>query len=91
MTLATVTRLPGYDESMKTKIAVSVPEELVEDAKRAVAAGSVRSVSAYVAAAMRAYRQKEALGDLLDDLAAEHGPLTDDDRRWARQQFGLSS
>ncbi len=69
-----------YDFSM-TKIAISLPNDLVVAARAAVDAGRAASVSAYVAAALVRQGQEERLSDLLADLDAEFGPLSDDD--WA--------
>jgi Arc/MetJ-type ribon-helix-helix transcriptional regulator len=68
------------------KIAVSVPEELVEDARRAVAAGATTSVSAYVTEAMRSFRHSQTLGELLAELDATD-PIPADTRRWAEQEL----
>jgi|GEM_PF-948483 antitoxin ParD1/3/4 len=60
---------------MNTKIAVSVPEDLVETAHQAVAHGQAKSVSAYVAAALDHYRRQQTLDEFLADLDAEFGPV----------------
>ena len=44
----------GYDPGMTTKIAVSLPDKLLAEAKAAVASGRAASVSAFVAEAMSA-------------------------------------
>jgi Arc/MetJ-type ribon-helix-helix transcriptional regulator len=60
-----------------TKIAVSIPAELVEGARRAVAEGRSASVSAYVARALGEQAKLDDLGSLLEEmLAATGGPLT---------------
>jgi Arc/MetJ-type ribon-helix-helix transcriptional regulator len=59
------------------KIAVSLPPELVEAARRAVDAGRAASVSAYVAMALRAQAQLDDLDALLDQMLDETGgPLS---------------
>ncbi|MGI8648456.1 MAG: hypothetical protein DLM55_05690 [Acidimicrobiales bacterium] len=60
---------------MNTKIAVSVPEELVETARQAVVHGQAKSVSAYVATALDHYRRQQTLGEFLADWEAELGPI----------------
>ena len=66
----------------KAKIAVTVPEELVEAARRAVQSGRATSVSAYVTEALRERVQLDDLAALLDAmLAANGGPLTAAERR----------
>ena len=73
---------------MTTKIAVSLPDELVDAARAAVDSGRAPSVSAYVAAAMRSYAHTESLGALLDHLDAELGAPSSDDRAWAKSALG---
>jgi Arc/MetJ-type ribon-helix-helix transcriptional regulator len=47
------------------KITISIPADLAEDAERAVAAGDAKSVSAYIARAMRAQQvRRDALAAL---------------------------
>ena len=74
---------------MTVKIAVSLPDELVAEAKAAVARGRATSVSAYVADAMRAVSKREHLLDVIEDIYDEIGHPTAEDRAWARQQLGL--
>jgi antitoxin ParD1/3/4 len=68
------------------KLAVSLPADLVEDARRAVAAGSAPSVSAYVAEAMRSYRHRHTLDELLAELD-EADPIPAETRRWAEREI----
>ncbi len=75
---------------MTSKIAVSLPDELVEQARAAVAAGRATSVSAYVAAALCEKAKLDDLQSLLDELLAESGgPLTEAERRAADTVLGL--
>ena len=67
-----------YDSGMTTKIAVSLPDELVEAARAAVRDGRAASVSAYVADAMADKARRTSLGELLDDLDRLHGPVPED-------------
>ncbi|MGH2862011.1 MAG: ribbon-helix-helix domain-containing protein [Solirubrobacteraceae bacterium] len=61
----------------KAKVAVTLPGELVETVKEAVAAGRAASVSAYVADALAEKTKLDALDGLLDEMLAETGgPLT---------------
>jgi Arc/MetJ-type ribon-helix-helix transcriptional regulator len=67
---------------MTSKIAVSLPDHLVAQARGAVAQGRAASVSAYVAAALEEKVKLDDLAELLDELLAETGgPLTDEERR----------
>ena len=58
---------------MTTKIAVSLPDHLVEEARAAVAGGRAASVSAYVAEALAEKSGRRTLADLLDEMDAELG------------------
>jgi len=61
----------------KAKVAVSLPGELLEAVKAAVAAGHAPNVSAYVADALEEKAKLDALDDLLDEMLEESGgPLT---------------
>jgi Arc/MetJ-type ribon-helix-helix transcriptional regulator len=72
-----------------TKIAVSLPAGLVEQAKRAVADGRSPSVSAYVARALKEQTKLDDLASLLDDMLAETGgPLTAAEQKEADRVLG---
>ena len=75
---------------MTTKIAISLPDDLVESARRAVAENRAASVSAYIADAMTRRERVESLGALLADWDREFGPPSAEDFAWAKQQLGLS-
>lgn len=60
---------------MTTKIAVSLPDELVEAAREAVRDGRAASVSAYVADAMADKARRTSLGEILDQLDRLYGPV----------------
>jgi Arc/MetJ-type ribon-helix-helix transcriptional regulator len=75
---------------MTTKIAVSLPDELVAAARQAVREGRPASVAAFVAQAIDAHRRYEDLSALLTEMAAQAGPPTSEDRAWARAALGLS-
>ena len=73
----------------KSKIAVSLPAELVEQAQRAVAEGRASSVSAYVADALAQKAKLDDLASLLHEmLAASGGPLTDEEAAEADRMLG---
>lgn len=57
------------------RITVSVPDDLVDEARRAVERGEAASVSGYVTAALRDYGQGETLRELLDRWDRELGPV----------------
>ena len=74
---------------MTTKIAISLPDELVAAARAAVADGRAASVSAFVADAIEERGRYEDLATLLAEMAAERGAPTAEDRLWAREALGL--
>jgi Arc/MetJ-type ribon-helix-helix transcriptional regulator len=74
---------------MTTKIAVSLPDELVVAARRAVTEGHAPSVSAFVASAVADKTRFDELEVLLADMSAASGPPDEADRLWARQALGL--
>jgi Arc/MetJ-type ribon-helix-helix transcriptional regulator len=72
-----------------SKIAVSLPEEVVARARRAVARGRAESMSAYVAAALAEKAKLDDLADLLQEMLAESGgPMTASERRGADAILG---
>lgn len=75
---------------MTTRIAVSLPDDLVAAARQAVVDGRAASVSAFIADAIEKHGRYEQLAELLSEMAAEARPPTEEDRRWARQTLGLS-
>ena len=74
---------------MTTKIAISLPDEQVAAARRAVAEGRAPSVSAFIAAALADRLEFDDVAGLLADMAAASGAPTDADRQWARRALGL--
>ncbi len=73
----------------RSKIAVSLPSPLVEQARAAVAQGRAPNVSAYVERALEERVKLDALGTWLDELLAETGsPLTDAERAHIDTQAG---
>lgn len=71
------------------KIAVSLPVELVEQARRAVAEGRANSVSAYVADALEEKAKLDDLATLLEEMLAETGgPLSAKERKAADRALG---
>jgi Arc/MetJ-type ribon-helix-helix transcriptional regulator len=77
------------DGMTTSKIAVSLPAELVEQAKHAVAKGRAASVSAYVARALEEQAKLDDLAGLLDEMLAETGgPLSAKERKAADRALG---
>jgi Arc/MetJ-type ribon-helix-helix transcriptional regulator len=81
---------PRYDSGMTKKIAVSLPDDLVSAARRAVDEGRAASVSAYVAMALARQVREDEVTALLADMRAEHGTPSADDYAWADQVLGLA-
>ncbi len=72
-----------------SKIAVSLPTELVDQAQRAVAEGRASSVSAYVARALQEQAKLDDLAALLEKMLVETGgPLTATERKAADRALG---
>ena len=66
------------------KIAVSVPEETLASARRAVKAGKAESLSAYVSRALEQKSMLDDLDSLLEELLTKTGgPLTAAEKGWA--------
>lgn len=74
---------------MTTKIAISLPDEQVELARKAVAEGKAPSVSAYISQALALYKRENSLKELLDEMDRERGPLTEEQLAWADRALGL--
>lgn len=72
------------------KIAVSLPVQAAQSARRAVRRGRATSVSAYIAQAIEDKAKLHDLAALLDEmLAASGGPLTATERRAADRALGV--
>lgn len=82
-------RKQAYAVSMRTRITITVDEELAQAAEAAVAAGRASSVSAWVAAAMAERAERETLAGVLAGIRKELGPATDEETAWARSVLGL--
>lgn len=78
-----------YDESMKEKIAVSLPADLVAAARAAVRRGDAASVSAYVADALQTKAAADSWTATLEQMDLELGAPTAEDESWARTVLGL--
>lgn len=71
------------------RITISVPAEIAAKAARAAEAGEVESVSAYFARlAAREPDWVEARA-AVDEMLADAGGLTDEDRAWAKRALGI--
>jgi antitoxin ParD1/3/4 len=80
----------GYDLCMRTttRVTITVPDAVLEAARRDVASGAAPSVSAWVTDAAAAKARRESLDHVLDELLeAAGGPLSEDEMAWARAQL----
>jgi Arc/MetJ-type ribon-helix-helix transcriptional regulator len=75
---------------MTMKIAVSLPDEQVAMARRAVKAHRATSVSAYIAESIARREREDSLVSLLDDLDRELGEPDSADYAWADKALGLA-
>ncbi len=78
-----------YDCGMTTKIAISLPDEVLATARQAVDEGRASSLSGYIASTLAERQDYEDLAALLAEMAAETGGPSNEDRRWARRALGL--
>jgi Arc/MetJ-type ribon-helix-helix transcriptional regulator len=74
----------------RKKIAITLPEEQVTAARRAVAEGRSPSVSAYISQALARRAADEDLAEMVAEIYAETGDPSAADRAWARQALGLA-
>jgi antitoxin ParD1/3/4 len=74
---------------MTTKVAISLPDDVLASARQAVADGRASSLSGYISSTLAERQDYEDLAELLAEMAAETGGPSDEDRRWARQALGL--
>ena len=80
-----VTARRRSDRGMTTRIAVSLPDDVVAAARAAVAEGRAAGVSALVSEALRAHLSGSTLSSVVAEMVAEHGEPTDADRAWAEE------
>ena len=66
------------------KVTVTIPEDLLDEIR---AEAAERGLSAYVAEALRAKRDRDRLQELVDWLEEEHGSVTEDERAAALDEL----
>ncbi len=64
------------------KLAVSLPEQLVQAARAEAAVIGSPSLSAFIASAVQEKLERDRLEDVLDEIFREQ-PMTDEEREWA--------
>jgi Arc/MetJ-type ribon-helix-helix transcriptional regulator len=67
------------------KIAITLPPEQLARVRSAVRSGQAESVSGYIAQVLAEHEQKESLQKLVEDLIAEFGEPTKEEKAWARR------
>jgi alkylhydroperoxidase/carboxymuconolactone decarboxylase family protein YurZ len=72
-----------------TRITISVPEQVVAKAQRAVESGQAESVSGYFTTLAEQEPDWADARTVLDEMIAEAGGIPEEDRRWARSVLGL--
>lgn len=72
------------------RLTISVPDQVAAKAQRAVEAGDADSVSGYFAHLAEHEPDWAAARAVVDELIAEAGGLTVEDRDWARTVLGLN-
>lgn len=73
------------------KVALSMPADVLRLAKKEVAAGRAKSLSAFVAEAVDEKLRRDELAAILDDMDVEHGIPTKAATKWANRVLGRSS
>ncbi|MBA3906175.1 MAG: hypothetical protein H0X35_05735 [Pseudonocardiales bacterium] len=66
------------------RITISVPAQVAAKAQRAVESGHAESVSGYFTALAQHEPDWAAARATLDEMIAEAGGISEEDRRWAR-------
>lgn len=64
------------------KLAITMPHDLAEAARREVAEGRATSVSAFVSEAVQRRLENDSFQAILDDIFRDN-PMTDQEREWA--------
>jgi Arc/MetJ-type ribon-helix-helix transcriptional regulator len=74
-----------------TKVALTIPAQAIERAKRQVRSGRAKSLSAFVSEAVNEKLDRDQLADILEAMDAEHGPPGKAARTWAKSVLSRSS
>jgi hypothetical protein len=64
------------------KIAITLPSDLAQAVREEAKACQSRSLSAFIAEALRERLERDGLQKVLDDIFTEK-PMTDEERQWA--------
>lgn len=75
-----------YDKGMNSvKVTLSIPAELLEQAKAEVATGRAKNLSVFVSEALDQRLRRDELSTILDAMDAEHGPPNKSAKAWAKR------
>lgn len=73
------------------RLTISVPDLVAAKAQRAVDAGEADSISGYFGQLAEREPDWVSAREAVDAMLADAGPLSDEDRAWARSVLGLDS
>ena len=73
------------------KVALTIPVDVLKQAKKEVKAGRAKSLSAFVSEAVDEKLRRDELTDILDAMDTEHGKPNRAARAWARRALEPSS
>jgi hypothetical protein len=74
-----------------TKVALTIASKALARAKREVAGGRAKSLSAFISEAVEEKLERETLEDVLDAMDRAHGRPGKDARAWAQRVLKRSS
>jgi hypothetical protein len=70
------------------KVALSIPADLLEQAKAEVATGRAKNLSVFVSEALDQKLRRDELNTILDAMDAEYGPPNRAAKAWAKRVLG---
>mgnify|MGYP001187822975 CR=1 FL=1 len=73
------------------KVTLSIPDDVLRQAKKEVAKGRAKSLSSFVSEALGEKLMRSELAEILDVMDGEHGQPTKSDRAWAKRVLRSSS
>jgi hypothetical protein len=73
------------------KVALTIPAELLELARKEVEAGHAKSLSAFVSDAVDEKLRRDELSEVLDQMDSKYGPPNKSARAWAKKVLARSS
>jgi Arc/MetJ-type ribon-helix-helix transcriptional regulator len=76
---------------MKSRITITIDQDLLDLAEQAVTDGRAKSVSAWIAASLEPQLRRESLAEVMAEIRAEIGTATAEEDAWAREALGLPS